>query len=49
VLRAHGGELRLAESTAAGTVFALELPAGFVVKGAGRVGELPTSDSPIPD
>ncbi|MBK3775468.1 sensor histidine kinase [Azospirillum aestuarii] len=49
VLRAHGGDLRLAESTAAGTVFALELPAGLVVEGAGRVGELPTSDSPIPD
>lgn len=29
VLRAHGGELRLVESTAAGTTFALELPAAI--------------------
>lgn len=49
VLRAHGGDLRLVESTAAGTVFALELPLGIVVEGAGRLGEMPTSDSPIPD
>lgn len=49
VLRAHGGDLRLVESTAAGTVFALELPPGIVVEDAGRLGEMPTSDSPIPD
>lgn len=49
VLRAHGGDLRLVESTAAGTVFALELPPGIVVEGAARLGEMPTSDSPIPD
>ncbi|TWA69486.1 signal transduction histidine kinase [Azospirillum baldaniorum] len=49
VLRAHGGDLRLVESTAAGTVFALELPPGIVVEGAARVGEMPTSESPIPD
>lgn len=48
VLRAHGGDLRLVESTAAGTVFALELPPGIVVEGAARLGEMPTSDSPIP-
>ncbi|WP_188259032.1 sensor histidine kinase [Azospirillum tabaci] len=48
VLRAHGGDLRLVESTAAGTVFALELPPGIVVEGAGRLGEMPISDSPIP-
>ncbi|WP_247891783.1 sensor histidine kinase, partial [Azospirillum argentinense] len=49
VLRAHGGDLRLVESTAAGTVFALELPLGIVVEGAGQLGEMPTSESPIPD
>ncbi|WP_114857659.1 sensor histidine kinase [Azospirillum brasilense] len=49
VLRAHGGELRLVESTAAGTVFALELPPGIVMEEAARLGEMPTSDSPIPD
>ncbi|CAO3442145.1 hypothetical protein [Azospirillum argentinense] len=48
VLRAHGGDLRLVESTAAGTVFALELPPGIVVEGVARLGEMPTSDSPIP-
>ncbi|OYD85783.1 sensor histidine kinase [Azospirillum brasilense] len=48
VLRAHGGDLRLVESTAAGTVFALELPPGIVVEGAGQLGEMPISDSPIP-
>lgn len=49
VLRAHGGDLRLVESTAAGTVFALELPPGIVMEGTARLGEMPTSDSPIPD
>ncbi|MBP2295203.1 sensor histidine kinase [Azospirillum rugosum] len=32
VLRAHGGELRLVESTAAGTTFALELPTATAVE-----------------
>ncbi|MDQ2104614.1 ATP-binding protein [Azospirillum sp. C340-1] len=44
VLRAHGGDLRLAESTAAGTVFALELPAGAVAGPA-----IPATAPPMPD
>jgi len=38
VLRAHGGELRLVESTATGTTFALELPIGAKA-GANPAGE----------
>jgi signal transduction histidine kinase len=28
VMRAHGGDIRLVDSTAAGTAFVLDLPAG---------------------
>ncbi|WP_286192018.1 HAMP domain-containing sensor histidine kinase [Roseomonas genomospecies 6] len=49
VLRAHGGDLRLVESTAAGTVFALELPAGTVAAGTVTETAIPATAPPMPD
>ncbi len=49
VLRAHGGDLRLVESTAAGTVFALELPVGTVAAGTVTETTIPATAPPMPD